>query len=68
MVAKMVFGSGIIVAVLLYWSVVNVVMYMYCKGLHGELAGEIAEEFASQYVSLPFDDNEMPHVVSVIRE
>jgi hypothetical protein len=67
MVAKMVFGSGIIVVLILYWSVANVVMYMYCKGLHGELAGEIAEEFASEYVSLPFDDNNTPHVVSVIR-
>ncbi|KAJ1690211.1 hypothetical protein LUZ63_014366 [Rhynchospora breviuscula] len=68
MVAKMVLGSGMIVVMLLYWSVANVVMYMYCKGLHGELAGEIAEEFASEYVRLPFDDNKVPYVVSVIRE
>ncbi|KAJ4770806.1 polyadenylate-binding protein 1-B-binding protein [Rhynchospora pubera] len=68
MVAKMVLGSGMVVVMLLYWSVANVVMYMYCKGLHGELAGEIAEEFASEYVRLPFDDNKVPYVVSVIRE
>lgn len=43
----------------------NVVLYMYCKAVHGELAMEIAEEFAREYVSLPFDDEKVPHVVSV---
>ncbi|KAF5199174.1 transmembrane protein [Thalictrum thalictroides] len=41
------------------------VLYMYCKALHGELAGEIAEEFAHEYVSLPFDEEKSPHVVSI---
>jgi hypothetical protein len=40
-------------------------MYMYCKAVHGELVGEIAEEFAREYVSLPFDDGKVPHLVSV---
>ncbi|XP_022727427.1 uncharacterized protein LOC111283231 [Durio zibethinus] len=42
------------------------VFYMYSKAIHGELAGEIAEEFAREYVSLPFDDGKVPHVVSVV--
>ncbi|CDP20509.1 unnamed protein product [Coffea canephora] len=33
---------------------------------HGELAFEIAEEFACQYVSLPFDCQKVPHIVSVV--
>ncbi|KAG1368615.1 hypothetical protein COCNU_14G010830 [Cocos nucifera] len=67
-VARTVFGSGITAVLLLYGLVTNVVLYMYCKALHGELAGEIAEEFAWQYVCLPFDDRKVPHVVSVIRQ
>ena len=43
----------------------NTVLYMYCKAIHGELAMEIAEEFAKEYVSLPFDDGKVPHLVSV---
>ncbi|XP_050373023.1 uncharacterized protein LOC126790721 [Argentina anserina] len=50
---------------LLYHLAANTVLYMYCKAVHGELALEIAEEFASEYVSLPFDDGKVPHVVSV---
>ncbi|MBA0648529.1 hypothetical protein Goklo_016229 [Gossypium klotzschianum] len=42
------------------------IFYMYSKAIHGELAGEIAEEFAREYVSLPFDDGKVPHVVSVV--
>lgn len=67
-IARTVFGSGITAVLLLYGLVTNVVLYMYCKALHGELAGEIAEEFAWQYVCLPFDDRKAPHVVSVIRQ
>ncbi|PRQ40715.1 hypothetical protein RchiOBHm_Chr4g0439081 [Rosa chinensis] len=51
--------------VLLYHAAANTVLYMYCKAVHGELALEIAEEFASEYVSLPFDDGKVPHLVSV---
>ncbi|KAL3731653.1 hypothetical protein ACJRO7_028521 [Eucalyptus globulus] len=43
----------------------TVVLYMYCKALHGELAMKIAEEFAREYVSLPFDEEKVPHVVYV---
>lgn len=44
----------------------NVVLYMYCKAIHGELAMDIAEEFARDYISLPFDEGKVPHVVSVV--
>ncbi|XP_072951568.1 uncharacterized protein [Typha angustifolia] len=65
-VARTVFGSGIIAVLLLYSIVTNVVLYLYCKALHGELAEEIAGEFASEYVCLPFDNQKAPHIVSVI--
>ncbi|KAI3720206.1 hypothetical protein L6452_21119 [Arctium lappa] len=51
---------------LLHYTAANTVLYMYCKALHGELAIEIAEEFAREYVSLPFDDAKTPHVVTVV--
>ncbi|XP_004298408.1 PREDICTED: uncharacterized protein LOC101297830 [Fragaria vesca subsp. vesca] len=54
-----------VMVVLLYHAAANTVLYMYCKAVNGELALEIAEEFASEYVSLPFDDGKVPHVVSV---
>jgi hypothetical protein len=38
---------------------------MDCTAAHGELVWEIAEEFAGDYVSLPFDDGKIPHFVSV---
>ncbi|KAL6186805.1 hypothetical protein ACLB2K_042924 [Fragaria x ananassa] len=57
-------STGVMV-VLLYHAAANTVLYMYCKAVNGELALEIAEEFASEYVSLPFDDGKVPHVVSV---
>lgn len=50
---------------LLHNAAANAVLYMYCKALHGELAFEIAEEFAREYVSLPFDDEKVPHGVTV---
>lgn len=67
-VARTVFGSGITAVLLLCWMVTGAVLYMYCKALHGELAGEIAEEFSSEYVFLPFDEHNVPHVVSVIHQ
>lgn len=45
----------------------NTVLYMYCKALHGELAFDIAEEFAREYVSLPFDNDKVPHIVTVVQ-
>ena len=53
-------------SILLYNTAVNTVLYLYCKAIHGELALEIAEEFARGYVSLPFDEGKVPHVVSVV--
>ncbi|XP_051144613.1 uncharacterized protein LOC127260749 [Andrographis paniculata] len=52
--------------VMLYNVAANAVLFMYCKALRGELAFEIAEEFAREYVSLPFDDGKAPHVVYVV--
>lgn len=51
---------------MLYNIAANAVLFMYCKALRGELAFEIAEEFAQEYVSLPFDDGKVPHVVYVV--
>ncbi|KAL9298704.1 hypothetical protein AtEden1_Chr2g0224101 [Arabidopsis thaliana] len=57
--------SALLTLLMLYNLVATTVMYMYCKAVHGELVGEIAEEFAREYVSLPFDDGKVPHLVSV---
>ncbi|KAM7251446.1 hypothetical protein ACFE04_023329 [Oxalis oulophora] len=64
-VLQIVVTSTLFVLLILYSLAVNTVLYMYCKALHGELAMEIAEEFATEYVSLPLDDGKVPHVVSV---
>ncbi|KZV19977.1 hypothetical protein F511_27652 [Dorcoceras hygrometricum] len=50
---------------MLYAVASNVVLFMYCKALHGELALDIAHEFSCEYVSLPFDDGKVPHVVYI---
>lgn len=67
-IARTVFGLALTVLLLLYWMVSGVVMYLYCKAVHGELAAEIAEEFAWEYVCLPFDLEKVPHVVSVVHQ
>ncbi|KAI3812025.1 hypothetical protein L1987_16726 [Smallanthus sonchifolius] len=64
-VLQLVIGTSILTLLLLHNTSANTVLYMYCKALHGELAIEIAEEFAREYVSLPFDDEKVPHVVTV---
>ncbi|KAI4314121.1 hypothetical protein L6164_027057 [Bauhinia variegata] len=64
-VVQIVFTSTSLMLLLLYNTAANTVLYMYCKAIHGELALEIAQEFAREYVSLPFDDEKIPHVVSV---
>ncbi|KAL3840547.1 hypothetical protein ACJIZ3_025138 [Penstemon smallii] len=58
--------AGFMTILMLYSVAANAVLFMYCKALHGELAFEIAEEFAREYVSLPFDDGKVPHVVYVV--
>lgn len=45
----------------------HTVLYLYAKALNGELVEEIAEEFAREYVSLPFDEEKVPHFLSIIR-
>ncbi|XP_077223950.1 uncharacterized protein LOC143857405 [Tasmannia lanceolata] len=66
-VAQTVISVGVVAGVLLKAIAANTVMYMYCKALQGELAGEIASEFAWEYVSLPFDEQKVPHLVTIIQ-
>ncbi|KAL4586791.1 hypothetical protein LXL04_011435 [Taraxacum kok-saghyz] len=68
-VLQTIISSGfltVLTVLLLHYTAANTVLYMYCKALHGELAIEIAEEFAREYLSLPFDDEKIPHIVTVI--
>ncbi|CAN6338109.1 unnamed protein product [Urochloa humidicola] len=65
-VVKAVAGTALLAVMMLYGMVANIVLYMHCRALHGELAGEIYNEFANMYVFLPFDDGKDRHVVSVV--
>ncbi|KAJ0038054.1 hypothetical protein Pint_23569 [Pistacia integerrima] len=64
-VLQIVIASTLLMLLFLYNIAANTVLYMYCKAIHGELAMEIAEEFSKEYVSLPFDNGKVPHLVSV---
>ncbi|XAR55903.1 hypothetical protein NMG60_11036136 [Bertholletia excelsa] len=64
-IIQTVLGSSVVTGLMLMNVAARTVLYLYCKALHGELAWEIAEEFAHEYVSLPFDDAKIPHVVFV---
>ncbi|KNA19874.1 hypothetical protein SOVF_057400 [Spinacia oleracea] len=63
---RIVATTAILTLVLLHGIAATTVLYMYCKALHGELAGEIAHEFAADYVSLPFDDQKVPRIVCYV--
>ncbi|XVF03271.1 hypothetical protein REPUB_Repub04eG0247000 [Reevesia pubescens] len=65
-VINIVITSTFVTVLMLSNLAASTVFYMYSKAIHGELAVEIAEEFAREYVSLPFDDGKVPHVVSVV--
>ncbi|GAA0167132.1 hypothetical protein LIER_40318 [Lithospermum erythrorhizon] len=65
-ICETVINSGAVTLLMLEGMAGIVVLYMYCKAVHGELALGIAEEFDSEYISLPFDDEKVPHVVSVV--
>ncbi|CAI0462972.1 unnamed protein product [Linum tenue] len=65
-VAQIVVTSALLTLILLYFFAAQTVLYMYCKAVRGELASEIAQEFAREYVCLPFDDEKVPHLVSVV--
>lgn len=65
-VVKAVAGTALLAVMMLYGMVANVVLYMHCRAMHGELAGEIYNEFANMYVFLPYDDGKDRHVVSVV--
>ncbi|KFK33509.1 hypothetical protein AALP_AA5G022000 [Arabis alpina] len=62
---QIVITASFLTLAMLYNLAATTVMYMHCKAIKGELALEIAEEFAREYVSLPFDDGKVPHLVSV---
>ncbi|KAL0685269.1 hypothetical protein Bca4012_052117 [Brassica carinata] len=64
-VVQIVVTSALLTGLMMYNLAGTTVMYMYCKAVQGKLVWEIAEEFAREYVSLPFDDGKVPHVVSV---
>lgn len=66
-ILQMVVSSGFATLLMLQSIAASVVLYMYCKALHGELALEIAEEFAREYVYLPFGNEKVPHVVCVVQ-
>ncbi|XP_055801890.1 uncharacterized protein LOC129871050 [Solanum dulcamara] len=66
-ILQMVVSSGFATLLMLQNIAASVVLYMYCKALHGELALDIAEEFAREYVYLPFDNEKVPHVVCVVQ-
>uniref|UniRef100_A0A0D9XYA0 Uncharacterized protein n=1 Tax=Leersia perrieri TaxID=77586 RepID=A0A0D9XYA0_9ORYZ len=65
-VVKVVAGTAVLAVLMLYGMVTNVVLYMHCRALHGELTGEIYNEFANSYVFLPFDEGKDRHIVSVV--
>ncbi|KAM2014107.1 hypothetical protein TB2_025338 [Malus domestica] len=65
MVVQIVVTATSLVLLMLYNAAANTVLYMYCGAMNGELAMEITEEFAREYVSLAFDNEKVPHVVSV---
>lgn len=65
-VVKAMVGTAVLAALMLYGMVINVVLYMHCRALHGELTGEIYNEFANSYVFLPFDEGKDRHIVSVV--
>ncbi|KAE8730003.1 hypothetical protein F3Y22_tig00003041pilonHSYRG00498 [Hibiscus syriacus] len=65
-ILHIVLTSALFMSLMLSYLAASTVFYMYSKAIHGELAWEIAEEFAREYVSLPFDDEKVPHVVSVV--
>uniref|UniRef100_A0A0D2ZWR5 Uncharacterized protein n=1 Tax=Brassica oleracea var. oleracea TaxID=109376 RepID=A0A0D2ZWR5_BRAOL len=64
-VVQIVVTSALLTGLMMYNLAGTTVMYMFCKAVQGKLVWEIAEEFAREYVSLPFDDGKVPHVVSV---
>eukprot|EP00268_Persea_americana_P022348 TRINITY_DN2223_c0_g1_i1.p1 TRINITY_DN2223_c0_g1~~TRINITY_DN2223_c0_g1_i1.p1 ORF type:complete len:320 (-),score=52.20 TRINITY_DN2223_c0_g1_i1:247-1206(-) len=67
-IAQTALASAVMMLLLLYALAANAVLYMYCKAVKGELAGEIAAEFDREYVSLPFDEQKKPLIVSVTEQ
>ncbi|KAE8726300.1 hypothetical protein F3Y22_tig00007099pilonHSYRG00002 [Hibiscus syriacus] len=60
-ILNIVVTTAFYMVLLLYILAAYTVFYVYSKARHGELA----EEFAGEYVCLPFDDGKVPHVASI---
>ncbi|KAM1375254.1 hypothetical protein ACFX2I_025709 [Malus domestica] len=64
-VVQIVVTATFLVLLMLYNAAANTVLYMYCRAVNGELAMDIAEGFAREYASLPFDNEKVLHVVLI---
>ncbi|KAF3431524.1 hypothetical protein FNV43_RR26255 [Rhamnella rubrinervis] len=64
-IVLIVYNSGLLIMVQLYNLASNTVLYVYFKAIHGELSFGNAEVFGRDYVSLPFDNEKVPHLASV---
>ncbi|XP_076953414.1 uncharacterized protein LOC143627502 [Bidens hawaiensis] len=64
-IVVMMLGLFFILMFLLRLAAANTVLYNYCKALHGELAIEV-DDVGYEYMSLPLDDEKVPHVVTVV--
>ncbi|GJS18975.1 hypothetical protein Tco_0413447 [Tanacetum coccineum] len=60
-ILNVVFGSGFLMLLMLQSCVANVVLYNYCKAIHGELVIDVGD-----YVGLSADDEKVPYVVTVV--
>nr|GEU92937.1 1,4-dihydroxy-2-naphthoate polyprenyltransferase [Tanacetum cinerariifolium] len=54
-ILNVVFGSGFLMLLMLQSCVANVVLYNYCKAIHGELVIDVGD-----YVGLSADDDKVP--------
>lgn len=60
------YGSGFHMLLMLQSSVAIMLLYNYCKALHGELVIEVAEGLVCDYVTLSDDGEKVPHIVTVV--
>lgn len=61
-----IYGSGLLMLLMLQSSVAMTVLYNYCKALHGELVIEVTEGFVCDYVTLGDDGEKVPLIVTVV--
>ncbi|CAI9785262.1 unnamed protein product [Fraxinus pennsylvanica] len=58
-ILEIVLCSVLLTMMMLSYVAAYTVLYIYCKVLHGEMAFDIADESAEDYVSLPVDDGKV---------